>query len=451
MSSVTIDYDKLSTISRNANSAASRMNDYINDLTKKVTGKYGEIAGGSTSKTQNSEYYVNQKISQLRAKKDQYTSFATAVNSLSAKAQDIDKDVAKKIRASKDQFVDKHDYISTDWWTDIKNWFIDLKNSCPLFNAIGQLIENTITELKNLWADLKYWYKCGGGKEIIGVVLAVAGAVAAVVIAICACVPPICGIVAVCAAIGAVIAAVNSIVNVVTSIKAKQAKDNGDPAWAKIYGDQDTAQDVLRETNFGDGTLNRLSYGAATTIDVVQTVCDIVAVYDGLKNIKNVFKEIKVSAQKGKVSFGKRLKQYLFNSDSYMKGSDGKALKWRDVLQKRGKIRTLRTDSIMYRATTARTIDQYNKTLTTAQKIAGKITKYAKHSSNIVKYSQKFFDYTLDGDASWKKIGKDVYKGVSKKFKRPDTISKLYDLKDKNWKSFINDYNGFRGLEGLAG
>ena len=113
MSSVTIDYDKLSTISRNANSAASRMNDYINDLTKKVTGKYGEIAGGSTSKTQNSEYYVNQKISQLRAKKDQYTSFATAVNSLSAKAQDIDKDVAKKIRASKDQFVDKHDYIST--------------------------------------------------------------------------------------------------------------------------------------------------------------------------------------------------------------------------------------------------------------------------------------------------------------------------------------------------
>ena len=106
---------------------------------------------------------------------------------------------------------------------------------------------------------------------------------------------------------------------------------------------------------------------------------------------------------------------------------------------------------IMYRATTARTIDQYNKTLTTAQKIAGKITKYAKHSSNIVKYSQKFFDYTLDGDASWKKIGKDVYKGVSKKFKLPDTISKLYDLKYKNWKSFINDYNGFRGLEGLAG
>lgn len=450
MSSVTIDYDKLSTISRNANSAASRMNDYINDLTKKVTGKYGEIAGGSTSKTQNSEYYVNQKISQLRAKKDQYTSFATAVNSLSAKAQDIDKDVAKKIKASKDQFVDKHDYISTDWWTDIKNWFIDLKNSCPLFNAIGQLIENTITELKNLWADLKYWYKCGGGKEIIGVVLAVAGAVAAVVIAICAFVPPICGIVAVCTLIGAVITAVNAVVNAVTSVKAKEAKDNGDPAWAKIYGGRDTLQDVFRETNFKNGTLNRFSYVAATTLDVVQTVCDVVTVYDGIQNIKNVYKEIKVSAQKGKVSFGKRMRQYLFNSDSYMKGSDGKAEKWRDVLQKRGKIRTLRTDSIMYRATTARTIDQYNKTLTTGQKIAEKITKYVKHGSNFVKYTQKALDYTLGGEASWKAIGTDVGKGIGEKFKISDTLLNIYDLKDNNWESFKKDYNGFSGLKAFA-
>lgn len=68
-------------------------------------------------------------------------------------------------------------------------------------------------------------------------------------------------------------------------ILSKQAKDNGDPAWAKIYGDQDTAQDVLRQTNLGDGTLNRLSYGAATTIDVVQIVCDIVAIYDGIKRL----------------------------------------------------------------------------------------------------------------------------------------------------------------------
>ena len=447
MSSVTIDYDKLNTISKNATSAASRMNDYINDLSKKVISKYSSISGGSSSKTQNSEYYVNQKISQLRTKKEQYKTFASAVSSLSTKAQEIDKDVARKIKASKDQFINKHDYISTDWWTDIKNWFIDLKNSCPLFNAIGQLIEDAITGLKNIWADLKYWYKCGGGKEIVGVVLALAGAIAAVVIAICACVPPICGIVAICAAIGAVIAAVNAIVNVATSIKAKKAKDNGDPAWAKIYGKQDTAQDVLRQTNFGDGTLNRISNYAAIGIDVVQTVCDVVAIYDGVNNIQNVYKEINISAKKGKVSFGKRFKQYLFNSDSYLKDSKGNSTKWRDILQKRGKIRTLRG----YGVTKAISINQYNKTLTNAQKIAGKVTKYAKYGSNIVKYSQKIFDYTLGGEGSWKSIGKDTHKGISKKYKIPDLASKLYDLKNSNIKAFKSDYKSFMGLKGLAG
>lgn len=183
MSSVTIDYDKLNSISKNANNAASRMNDYINDLTNKVTSKYSSITGGSSSKTQNSAYYVNQKISQLRAKKENYKSFANAVSKFSSEAQEIDKDVARKIKASKDQFIKKHDYIKTDVWTDIRNWFIDLKNSCPLFNAIGQMIEDTITGMKNLFADLKHWYKCGGGKELVGVILAVAGAVAAVVIA----------------------------------------------------------------------------------------------------------------------------------------------------------------------------------------------------------------------------------------------------------------------------
>ena len=446
MSSITIDYDKLSIISKNASSASSRMNDYINDLTKRVVGKYGDITGGATSKTQSSEYYVNQKIAKLRTKKDQYSLFSTAVSALSTKAQEIDKDVATKIRASKDEFINKHDYISTDWWTDIKNWFIDLKNSCPLFNAIGQLIENAITGLKNLWADLKYWYKCGGGKEIVGVVLAIAGAIAAVVIFVCTL--PVSGFVAACAAIGAAIAAFNAGWNVYTSFKALKAKNDGDPAWAKIYGKQDTIQDSLRQTNYHDGVLNKASYLFAAGIDVVQLVCDVVAIYDGIKKIKNVFKEIKISAQKGKVSLGKRFKQYLFNSDSYLKGSDGKAMKWRDIIQKRGDIRTLRE----YGVTKARTIDQYNKTLTKWQKFAKtmKKSKYVTIPKNLSKYGQKFFDYTLGGEGSFKKTLKDVWGGVNGKFKTTDAIDKLYNLKDKNWKSLKKDYKNLLGMKAPA-
>lgn len=451
MSIVVIDYDQLSSIAKNADKSAGKMSDYANDLTKKVVNKYSSLVGGQSSKTSNSQYYVNQKIKKLNEKKAAYTAFAADARKLSTKAQEIDKQVAKSINASKDEFVDKHDYIETNWWTDLKEWFIDMKSKCPLFNAICTLIQGTIDNISNLFKELKHWYKCGGGKELIGVVLAVIGAVAAVVLAICACVPPICGIVAICAAIGAVIAAVNAIVNVCTSIKAKEAKDKGDPAWAKIYSDQDSAQDVLRQTNFKDGTLNKLSYGFATTIDVVQTVCDLVAIYDGIKNVQNIYKEMKISAKKGKVSFGHRLKQYLFNSEHYSSTKDN-PVKWRGILQKRGKIRTLRTDNIFYRATTAKTIKQFNDSLTKTQKFAKKVSDIAKHGKNFAKYTQKFFDYTLNGDFSLKKIGKDFGKSIIDKFKIPKTISSGYDIYKNNCNKGIKyDIKGLRGMKGLAG
>lgn len=437
MSLVTIDYGKLSSISSNSKKAANKMQDYIDDLTKKVSPKYSKITNGASTKTSNSEYYVNEKIKALKAKKKKYTTFATTISTFSQDASDIDKDVAKTIKASKEEFVDKHDYVDVNWWTELKEHFVDLKNKCPLFNAIGELIDDFSDWLGDTYASIKHWYKCGGGKETIGVILAVAGAIAAVVIAVCACVPPICGIVAICAAIGAVIAALNAVWNVYTSIKAKNAKDNGDPAWAKIYGEQDTVQDSLRQTNYKDGFLNKLSNYTATGIDVVQTVCDLVAIYDGVKNIQNTFKEMKKYANQSKTrNFGQIFKDYVFNKENY------KGDKMRDTLQKRGKIRTLRG----YKVTKAMSIDQYNKTLTKAQKFANNVTKYAKHGSNIVKYGQKFFDYTIDGKGSTEKIGKDIAKAISKKFKITDLGFKLYDLYDNNWDSFKSDYKKIRGI-----
>lgn len=421
MSSVTIDYDRLNDISRYASNAASRMDDYINDLSGKVMGKYSGITGGATSKTQDSAYYVSQKISQLKNKKTQYSSFATAVSTFSSNAQEIDRDVARKIRAAKDEFVDKHDYVDVNWWTELESFYIDLKNSCPLLNALGQLNDYITSINESLWSELKYLYKCGGGKEMVGVVLAIGGAVLAVVGAICSLVPPICGIVAICAAIGAVIAAVNAITNVVTSVVAMDKKKNGDLAWSKIYGDRDTLQDVLRETNFGNGTLNWMSYGTAALLDITKLVCDAVAIYNGIKNVKNVFKEIKISAKKGKVGFATRLKQYVFNSKHYS-STKNKTVKWRDILQKRGNIRTLRG----YKATKALSIKQYESSLTKGQKLAGKIKKYVDSGKDVVKYTQKFFDYVVDGNWSFKDAVEDVYSLVNEKFETLKAIDKVY-------------------------
>lgn len=417
MSVVTINYEKLSTISKNAKSASSKMQDYIDDLTKKVTNKYSGITGGASTKTSNSEYYVNQKIKQLKKNKTYYSTFATAVSTFSSNAQEIDSNVAKTIKASKDKFIDKHDYVDVNWWTELKEWFVDLKNSCPLFEAIGNLIDKTIDGLKNLWEDFKYWYKCGGGKEIIGCVLAVAGAVVAVVLAICACVPPICGIVAVCAAIAAVITAVNAIYNIYSSAKSLEAKKNGDPAWAKIYGDQDTVQDALRQTNFGDGTLNKLSYIGAGAIDVLKTVCDIVVIVNSIKNVCNTVKEIKAYANRSQTrNFGDVLKMYIKNEKNY------KGLKLRDYIQDRVDLKD---------------------PLKQGHKIVKSIKKGASTVKSIFDAGEKIIDYTVGGELSFKNLAKDVGEGVADKFHVGKTIDKIYKL-GSNLKSLKSDYKGFR-------
>ena len=153
MSTVVIDYDQLSSIAKNADKAANRMNEYINDLNKKVSNKYSSLEGGHSSRTSNSQYYVSQKIKKLNSKKAAYTSFATDVRTLSKRSNEIDKEVAKTINSSKDEFIDKHDYIETNWWTDLKEWFIDMKNKCPLFDAICNLIQGVIDDISNLFRD----------------------------------------------------------------------------------------------------------------------------------------------------------------------------------------------------------------------------------------------------------------------------------------------------------
>lgn len=429
MSTVVIDYDQLNSIAKNAEKAANKMNDYINDLTKKVSNKYSSIDGGQSGKTSNSQYYVNQKINKLRTKKTAYTSFATDVKNLSKCSKEIDKEVAKTINSSKDEFIDKHDYIETNWWTDLKEWFIDMKNKCPLFDAICNLIQGVIDNVSNLFRDLKYLYKCGGGKEIIGIALAILGAVAAVCLAIAACVPPICGIVAVCTAIGAVLTAINAIVNVATSIAAKQAKDKGDPAWAKVYSDQDTAQDVLRQHRFKKGWMNKASYFAATGIDAVQLVCDVVAIYDGIKHVQNTFRELKKYANQSRTrNFGQIFKDYLFNKKNY------KGEKMRDLISKRADIRTLRN----YKATKAMSIAQYEKSLTKWQKNIKNIGKKISTGKDVLEKIGKI----LNGD---KFSPSKTAKNIAKKFQIPKTVFKVYDIYDKNWKKgFKYDINGFQ-------
>lgn len=288
MATLVVDYDSLSKVATNASNLAKRAESYADDLTTKVLNKFSGISGGASTNTADAKYYVKAKITALRNKQESYYSLSKQITTFSENAKRIDKEVEKLIAKNQEKFLSNHEHLRIDdWKAALLNWLVDLKNKCPLFEVIGNALRNVGTAISDMCANIKYWYKCEGGKEIVSFVLAIGGAIVAVLLFIASL--PASGFIAICAAIGAAITAVNALVNVYTSYRSMKSATNGDPAWAKIYGKQDKLTDVIRAHNFGNGTLNRLSYGVATVIDGVELFCDIVNIVDAVGKIKSKF------------------------------------------------------------------------------------------------------------------------------------------------------------------
>lgn len=340
MSALIIDYSELQTIATNATSLASKAENYCNELNSNVYSAFGSVTAGVNDVLSSAMYYVAAKQKSLTEKAEEYARFAGNVCTLIEHAKQADQDVATKIENNQEDFLKKHSEIQAAEGIEafLLNLFVEVKNACPLFEIVADCYIAVFDTLDSAFDALKYFYECGGGKELLNIVIAVAVAVVAVATFI-ACFPlslafSWAGLVALATVIGSGIAAVNAITDVLTSTRALESRLNGDPAWASIYGKQDKFSDVLRDTNFGSGTLNKLSYGAATTIDTVETVCDVICVADMAKDFYKAgpqyseklgvncednlsAKEIKTSKNEPKVV---KKKPYAKSRPSYAKG-----------------------------------------------------------------------------------------------------------------------------------
>lgn len=288
MSALVIDYKELATISSHANDLAKKADAYADSLTRKISNKFDSVAGGVNGTLSSAKYYVNAKINELQAKKTAYENFAKGVTSLITNAKRIDKEVANAISNNKDKFLKSNPHLKIDdWKANLINWLVDLKNSCPLFELIGDGLAYIGTAITSALDNIKYWYKCEGGKEILAFVAAIGGVI--IYVALFVATLPASGFFAICAAIGAAITAINALTNVATSFASMIAAKSGDPAWAKIYGDENKFTDWLRNTNFNNGLLNRSSYVDAALIDGVELFCDVVNIVNLVKNFKFKF------------------------------------------------------------------------------------------------------------------------------------------------------------------
>lgn len=204
--------------------------------------------------------------------------------------------------------------------------------------------------------NIKYWYKCEGGKEIVSFILAIGGAVAAVLLFIATI--PASTFVAACAMVGALITAVNAIWNIGTSYKALRAAQNGDPAWAKIYGDRNKVTDSLRAYNFNSGLANRISYLSASIVDGIELFCDIVNIVHLVGQMKSKFRFIQNYFDKNNGGLFTYFKEAKYTKvDNYDIWGNPCGKKWTLKVNEHGMVETRFTPRSVWRGIKAFVMD----------------------------------------------------------------------------------------------
>ena len=309
MSDFILDYDVLEDIAKYSDSLGRRAGEYGESLERKIIGAIDGVTGPSSGYLLNASDCVRDKINALNIKSKEFYQFSAQIKKLLEVAEQMDQEVADAIMAQREYFLDHHESLRIeDWKAKLQGLLVELKNSIPLLEVIADVLEGLDTIFESLKDSIKHWYECEGGKYIIDVVKSVGGVALAVgflALAIGALALPTAGIFAICGVIGAGIAVVNSVTNVATSFRAADAALDGDPAWARIYGKQDKLSDVLRQTNFGNGTFNQLSNFSAGAIDATEVICDVVGVAEMGKSVVKLFQgdAFKLLKNKGGISY----------------------------------------------------------------------------------------------------------------------------------------------------
>lgn len=354
MATIIINYSDLAKIESYATKAANAAGDYASRLSTKSSSKLDSLTGGATGYTSSAKYYVDAKINALNEKKTSFTNFSKQVHTFSETAKRVDGDVKTLLASGQKDFYKTHEDLKIDdWKANLINWFTDLKNSCPLFELIGNLVYTAGEKVRDALASIKYWYECEGGKEKVAFAAAIFGFVAAVLLFIATF--PLSSFFAVCAMIGAAIGAINALTNIFTSYAAMKAAKDGDPAWAKIYGDRDKLSDVLRETNFHDKTWNRITNIGAAALDITEFCVGVINLVHGLSQIKSQFTALQNFFDKNNGGLFTYFKEAKWQEVLEWNADGTKVIgtKWQMVTNEKGIVETKFTLRSIWRGTKA--------------------------------------------------------------------------------------------------
>lgn len=296
---LTLRYGDIAGTVSEASKLANELDQYCNDLSNKVQQKMYSIEGGMSSALNSADYYVRTKINQLRTKACNARVLSSKSQTLLDTAKRVDSDVKSTIEANQKSFFQKNHDLKPPWYEQAFVSLICNMKNVPILGTLIKGAETVLGAMDTLYKDIRYWYKCEGGKELVSIVLSVVGAIMAVVILVCAFVftggTILAVIVGVAGVMGAIIGLVNAVTNIVTSFQAYNEAIGGHPGRAKIYAGQDKLSDVLRQTNFHNRDWNRGSNAWAVKIEVTDAICSVITVVSGAAKTVQALRKINIS------------------------------------------------------------------------------------------------------------------------------------------------------------
>lgn len=287
---ISLDYGDLSSAISNSRKLSDELDQYCNDLCNKFQKELYSVEGGSSEALDNADYYVRQKINKLRAKSQNAETISLKIDTLLKTAKRVDDNVKRTIEGNQKELFTKNPNLRpSDFQLGWTAFICDMKK-VPVLGTLVTWMDDGASATSELLRQVKYWYHCEGGKELMDVVVAATLAVLSVVALVCAFAftggTIIAVIVGVAGVISALIGVVNAATNFITSIDAYNCAMRGEYGRSKFHSGQDTISDWLTTTDFDDKVLNRLSNVAAVAIEITDTICSLIQFADLAVTIK---------------------------------------------------------------------------------------------------------------------------------------------------------------------
>lgn len=281
MGAATFHYSDMSRASSRAKTVADRMDDYANDLQRRIAAHLDSYTGERTANIYGADRAVSQKIRFLEERSGALLQFSERLDALVGHCKQSDQQISSMISRLTGDFKIRNDISVNPVWEAICYLDTALGNSTDIGRFLNNLLDKGRNSLDEAWDHMEFWYEYDGGKyyltENIKAALSIAAGIAGILAAI-ATIAAGGTVLAIAGAIAGIVAGIfaigNGICNIINNNKAG-AQAAEDPGQAKRTNEIDSAADWLRTTD------NQGLHTFATVLDATETAANVVSVVAG--------------------------------------------------------------------------------------------------------------------------------------------------------------------------